>query len=81
MWYRNIVRKGRGGATTFLVENDADDQEDCEVVLTVLWVDDGAEVVPTDVEMPTGVLEKFATVVEALVVQWACGTALGGGYN
>lgn len=33
-----------------------------------MWVDDGAEVGPTEVEMPSGVPEKFASVVEAMVV-------------
>lgn len=35
---------------------------------TVLWSDNGTEVVPIEVEMPEGVRPSFASVVEALVV-------------
>lgn len=42
--------------------------EDYEAVLAVLWVDDGSEVVPSEVEMPPGVPQQFASVVEAMVV-------------
>lgn len=43
-------------------------------MLTVLWKDDGMEVVPTEVEMPDGVLPAFASLMGALVViPWPVG--------
>lgn len=47
--------KGSIWATTFLNRSDADSDKDHETVLTVLWKDDGTNVVPLEVEMPEGV--------------------------
>lgn len=58
--------KGIGRATTFLVESAPESKDDFDVVLAVLWHDDGETVTPTDVEPADGMLHDFGTAVEAL---------------